>query len=373
MKKTDLSLRTHVPSSKSLTTIVKMKVIFTAFILCFTACKQERIQESNPVASDKTVAKTSSQPLPGGKTNFSLSIGRFASSGACWVRMVNWTFNASAGTIAATFWQWDSTAEKGKTIFNSHTCTFGGVTDACNTYTPTGWMIPSGQYYSMTGTYTYNTTTKALAIAWSGGTSENWTVSNPTASIARISFVSSAGSGYAITHGAGYGSNASWSTYKTIGQIPRVLYSGKHVLYNLNTTVTPSVIWQPSNATSGYWENASLDLSTSTTPSSPSPANALHFWTQGGTGCQGSTKTGNVYHLASNNNGRSMVYNHWRACLGDSQGTWPCYSGQLHPYAFQQIIDDTGAFKGFVGIEQQDQPGSTAGFQYQLIDYTLIP
>ncbi len=344
-------------------------LILSAAALFYSSCQKGEKREIEITGSTKGVASVSAaQALPGGKANFSVSIGRFATTGAVWVRMVNWTFNASAGTVAATYWQWDSTLEKGKTAFNSHTCTFDGLTATCSVYTPTGWMIPSGQYYGLTGTYTYNTSTGALVIQWSGGTSENWTISNPQTTIARALFVSSAGSGYAVTHGHGYGSNASWSTYKTIAQIPKVLYSGYNILgYNTGggtNTLIP--------ATAGAWGAASLSLTTATYPSNPQPVNSLHFWTQSGSPCGPpyTSRLGNVYHLSSNNNGRSMVYSHFKACLPVTG--FPCYSGQRHPYAFSQIIDDAGAMLGFIGIEQQDEPGST-GFQYQLIDYTTIP
>lgn len=344
-------------------------LLILAAIITSGCRKSETVNQDASAGGDKGKASVSAQPLPGGKANFSVAIGRFATTGATWVRMVNWTFNSSNGTIAATYWQWDSTLEKGKTAFNTHTCTFDGVTRTCYVYTPTGWMIPSAQYYSWTGTYTYNTSTGALAISWSNGTSENWTISNPQTSIARALFVSSGGSGYAITHGHGYGSNASWSTFKTIAQIPKVSYGGYQVIAQnfggSTNTITPS--------TAGQWQSSALNLTNFTYPSNPQPVNSLHTWTQGGTTCgSGATsRTGIVYHLSSNNNGRSMVWNHFCATLAP-ESTWPCYSGQRHPYAFQQIIDDTGAMRGFVGIEQQDEPGSP-GYQYQLKDYTTIP
>ena len=67
-----------------------------------------------------------------------------------------------------------------------------------------------------------------------------------------------------------------------------------------------------------------------------------------------------------------MVWNHFCATLAP-ESTWPCYSGQRHPYAFQQIIDDTGAMRGFIGIEQQDEPGSP-GYKYynRLYHYTIV-
>lgn len=355
-------------NTRFITGVIGAAALVLMATVCIFSCKKSD-SPGKTVAGATNLKVNGSQPLPGGKANFSVCIGHLATTGARWVRMQNLTFSLD-GTVDATFWHWDNTLMKGKTAFNTHTCTWTGSTSTCTTYVPTGWMVPGGQHYSLTGTYTYNPTTHALAIAWSGGTSENWLVSNPTTALARIVLVSSGGTGYAITHGRGYGSNASWGTYKTIAQIPRIVYSGYNIICtNVQGASTNTL------TNGGAWDNNSLDLSTSTTPSSPSPANALHFYTQGGSGCQGNPRTGNVYHLASNNNGRSMSYTHWRACL--EQGTWPCYNSQLHPYAYQQIIDDNGDFKGFVGIEQQDEPPVPPATQnndeYQLIDYTTVP
>lgn len=66
-----------------------------------------------------------------------------------------------------------------------------------------------------------------------------------------------------------------------------------------------------------------------------------------------------------------MVYNHFCACL-PTDAEFPTYNRNLHPYAMQQIIDDNGDMRGFVGIEQQDEPDSV-GYQYQLKEYFLLP
>jgi hypothetical protein len=61
-----------------------------------------------------------SQPLPQGKANFSVVMGNFDTTGYTWVRIMDWTFNASAGTVAGTSWTWDSTGRQGKylPVFN---------------------------------------------------------------------------------------------------------------------------------------------------------------------------------------------------------------------------------------------------------------
>ena len=83
------------------------------------------------------------------------------------------------------------------------------------------------------------------------------------------------------------------------------------------------------------------------------------------TGGCGGTRTGYImYHLASANTGRQMVYNNWCTCLslGDE---WPCYDRNMHPLAIHSFLDDDGQHRGWLFIEQQDQPGSV-GYLYQI-------
>lgn len=347
--------------------------LVTALIAVITlgifACVKPSTEDTTISGAGKNEeAKVSAQPLPGGKANFSAVVGNLDTSGGTVVRIGNYTFDASAGTVAYTYWHWDNTLEKGKTAFNIHTCTQDGISKTVNTYTPTGWVYPSGQYNGRSGSYTYNTTTGVLSITWAApwaGVTESWDVTNPDALTAKLSLRSN---NYGLTHGRGYGSNAAWSVYKTATTVPRIDYPGYRVTASSSNGTTVSVT--PTGA--GAWYPDALNLSSYT-----SSANGLTLHTKlasspnvclPGAGCaSGNTHTGIVYHLASQNNGRSMVYNHFCACL-PQQSDFPSYTGNLHPYAMQQIIDDNGDLRGFVGIEQQDQAGS-AGYQYQLKEY----
>lgn len=296
--------------------------------------------------------------VPGGKTNFSVCVGAMNLTGKTVVRLGNFTFNSN-GTVGATWWNWDSTQETGKTAFGAHTCTMDGVTKTCSAYTPTGWIAPAGYWFNRSGTYTYNATTGALAIAWNNewaGVTENWAVTAVGASLARLDFVSS---NYGLTHGRGFGSNASWSTFKTVTQVPRITYPGSYVLISNDGSTT---IREPASG----WKTDALNLGSWT---SAANGTALHYWFTGETPCGpgGNPREGIVYHLASNNNGRSMAYYHWCASL-PFEVEWPNYTRNMHPFAFQQIIDDTGTLRGFVGIEQQNEAGSV-GYRYQLKAY----
>jgi hypothetical protein len=338
-------------------------MLLAVILLCFSTCKRETAKAGKPGAVDETKAELSSQPLPGGKANFSLGEGNFDASSATWARLANWTFNASTGTVAETYWQWDSSHEHNKQAYNSHTCTFDGVTKTATTYTPYGWGTPGGYYIGWSGTYTYNTSTGALHIDWPGGYWENWTVTNQVTGLAQAMFVSG---NYGITHGKAYGSNASWSTYKTIAEIPKIPYTGNRCGASLSgstITVTP---W----TTSG----AAIDLTSFTYPSSPTPANCMHAWL-GTTVCTGPCATariGRVYHLAGMSGSRSLVYNSFCACLPyDSE--WPVYNRGLHHIAFQEIIDDSGAMRGMIGVGAEDDLDTPLFYAYQIMEVTNVP
>lgn len=347
----------------------------------FYACKQEHQSDLRVDNPNSPLLKTeSSQPLPGGRANFSVVNGNFDLSGYTWERVVDWTFNGTAGTVAATSWTWESDIKTGHTDFQTyHRCTFLGHSNPSGTtHTPTGWVYPAGGYVNWAGTYTFNTTTNQLTINWTSpalmaGNSEVWTVSSPSTTLSKVTLVSST---YTLTHGVGYGSNAAWTSYKTMVQIPRVNYSGHSITVNGANGTSASTI-----SATGFntWHSAALQLSLFTSPSSPSPYNCLHS-KQPTTKCKASScntpayaDSGIIYHLASHDNSRQMVYNNWCSCLITSPN-WPDYFGNLHPSAFMQIIDDNGDLKGYVGIEAQNPPnvagiGGYPAYQFTLWDF----
>ncbi|WP_316811475.1 hypothetical protein [Pedobacter heparinus] len=398
MKKTILELNGKISLFKTLisglvssTIEFKVSVLLLAiFISGASACKQDSEPERTASLSEKSsgtsAATTLAQTLPGGKARYTWVNGNFDLNGYTWERIVNLTFTASSGTVGATLWTWRSDVKSDKAIFNSHFCTFDGISKTCEVYTPGGWVYPAGQYVSWSGTYTYNSTTGRLDITWTTGTSatESWQITNPTTSIARAALITSS---YTLTHGRGYGSNASWSTYKTIAQmIPFPTFSGttsRRVFGDYIQGRTPAI-------TVSGWGASSLDLSSFSTPSSPSPANTMHAKLPNVNGCQSgcsTSRTGIVYHLASNNNGRQMAYNNFCACLPKNNdysvnppitypdGTeFPRYPRNLHPLALTQIIDDNNNLVALIGVEAQNP--AVYGFpnyQFQLVDFNNIP
>lgn len=342
------------------------QTILLATFLVIASCHKNEQPSNNRTAQQQeqhtnSRAVTAAQPLPAGKANFSIVYGNLDGAGTVWNRIANLTFNAGAGTVNETFWQWDNTQAKGKTALNIHTCTMRGHTHTATAYTPTGWIAPAGQYTGWTGTYTFNTTTGLLTINWANGHWEKWNAVTVQTGLAQLNFSSSS---YGITHGRGYGSNASWSSYKTITQIPRVAYNGHYVMDALNSSTG-------ARSTSAGWKANGINLSSYT-----SSANglALHADLPVSdpekicvSGCNPNNPYGGtiIYHLAGNNNSRSIVYYHFCVCL-PVMDTFPNYTGNMHPYAAQQIINDAGELKGFVMIEQQNET-LNGSFQYKIL------
>ena len=379
MKKATLKPDHSLTLASSASLLFGKSLILTVLLFSFSACKQEKAPEIASVVSVKTSAKTSAQPLPGGKARFTWVNGNFDLNGYTWERMVNLTFTGSTGTVAATLYTWDSTVKKGKAAHNTHRCTFLGVTKTCTVYTPGGWIYPSGHYVSWSGTYVYNTATGRLDITWTSGASatESWQITNPTSTIARAALITSS---YTLTHGRGYGSNAAWSTYKTISQmIPFPVFTStnsRRVIAAAHTsTGTPYAL--------AGWTSTSLNLSNFTTASSstPSGSTTAHYLDVNGSYtpsmCNANPypgAVGIVYHLASLNTGRQMTYTTNAACLSTAS-EWPCYPRNLHPVAISQIIDDSGNLVALLGVEAQNPVAGDSGnpaYQFQLFDFNNI-
>src|SRR5688500_4709504 len=138
-----------------------IRLLFFAITICaLDACsKNEQSGEKKITvqSSDNQLTAAAAQPLPGGKRNFSVTLGNMDTSP--WVRMGNWTFNAAAGTVAATFWTWSYNQKFTVPVLDQHRCTFEGVSKIVNNYTPYGWIEPAGAYMGGSGNSTYDSTT----------------------------------------------------------------------------------------------------------------------------------------------------------------------------------------------------------------------
>lgn len=298
--------------------------------------------------------------IPGGKARFSVVYGNFDTVGTTWARHANYTFGSN-GSIAATLWEWDSAQKKGKTAYTQHRCTFEGVTKNCSTYAPTGWVAPAKQYLSASGTFQIQSAGGQVAISWSDGKTETWSIQDTSSSgLKRLGFVSSS---YDVTHGVGYGSNASWTTFRTLPEIVTAgglkKWPGQRVMAGSDGSTT----------TVSDWSSTLVNLSAFTSASWTSEGYTLHAMLPHSPtvcvgGCTGSHTGKIMYHLASTNTSRQMAYNNWCTCLSIGN-EWPCYDRNMHPLALNSIIDDSGTHRGWLFVEQQNQP-TYSGYQYQI-------
>ena len=288
-------------------------------------------------------------PLPGGKKNFSIVSGHFALSGKTWAQLSNIEFDAATGTFKDEYWYWDTDLRLGKTPFNSYYGTIDGSSGNVYLFTPKGWIYPEGLSKIDKGAYSYNETSKTLEMQYENGRKLKWIVRvlDDYGGLAELEFDSSSRD---ITHARGYGSNADWTVFKKLADVPRVTYSGKSVLAR--------------RAPDGYrnWFTAILRLGEFEFTENGGALRYHQKETSAGIDCP----RGIIYHYSSNNNSRAMIQNHFVACLaGDA---FPTYTRNLHPYAVQQLISDAGDMVGFVMVEQQNPPEAMydGNYQYQI-------
>jgi hypothetical protein len=147
-----------------------------------------------------------------------------------------------------------------------------------------------------------------------------------------------AGSNFGATHGFGYGSNAAWDARASMAKIDAVDHSKLvHTYYLWKTTA----VGQPPFIDTG--------------DGSP-------FWVQNWSVCGGGSCLGAVtgsgtsttqYYVAPANSPsghrRDTLWG-WRTANADGRGEY-CYTGNSHVKPMLQIIDDNGAFHGWVGVE----------------------
>lgn len=303
--------------------------------------------------------------VPGGKHNFSVVYGNLDSAGTTWARHATLSFDDD-GSVGSTYWHWESSLDKGKTALTSHRCTFEGVTKECSVYVPTGWIEPAKSYTNRSGTFALSADGGEVHLSWEDGQEETWNVgTTSTPTLASLSFQSS---NFGITHGVGYGSDASWATFRTL---PEIVSAGG--LKRWPGKIAGAFSADRETITTSDWRDVSLGLTDFTSASASSEGYTLHaMLPHSARACNGpctGERTGFImYHLASTNKGRQMAYNNWCTCLslGDE---WPCYNRNMHPWAFMSIIDDEGVHRGWLFIEQQNQSGYI-GYQYQLGYFT---
>ncbi|WP_436520931.1 hypothetical protein [Actinoplanes sp. HUAS TT8] len=294
------------------------------------------------VAASSTPANAAA--MPGGRHIYTVALGHTANDGTAWVRLAMYYFNTDS-TVSESYWFWSSSQLVG--------ATGTGITTQCSTHncevrTAPGFQ-PGVAAKVLTGTYAI--TDDQTTITWSGGTTETWKVTEPSTTIARIDLVSTS---YGATGGYGYGSNASNNAFVNVGSIPKQAYPGTYTGWTRHPTDAVGTV-DSGTSTIAFNQFQACTTNCATMLSAPTTA------------CK-SCSNGNAspirYYLAGS--GRRNFYEHWCVCLTSAT----CYTGGSHRKPTLQVLDDNGAFHGWVGVETSNSAADEGYFGY--FQYTQL-
>ncbi|MFF3458945.1 hypothetical protein ACFYXH_32435 [Streptomyces sp. NPDC002730] len=322
-------------------------------------------------------ARAAAVALPGGKANWVVSVGRMdlptANNYRNWVRLGYYTFKTD-GTVVTSYWNWNQRDQPMRV--NTVTADCGQPVPTCAVKTVDGFQSePKG---GLQGTYAY-TADERLAVTWSkdaaGGAvdamTEYWKLETGVGpgGLARITSPTFYGaipsnnveipapdafSTYSANFGVGYGSNASLGR-ESRASMTALLKDGR---YN-NRPYKGSFVVAKAGLVGR--EGAGGDWSfKSGSPKEESPdhnnpwrgcANGLCIgWNQHNTGCHSDTDPDKdrIRYIAEIGGGRRNTEWYWCQLLAQGKD---CYQYNSHPRPMLQIVDDSGTFQGWVGVE----------------------
>ncbi len=276
---------------------------------------------------------------PGGKRIYAVTVGQVAPVGTAptgkeFSRLAMYYFNGD-GTVreAFWFWSWDQGYPSPVIRTSSAGC------DNCAIHTAGGFQA-GAKTKELNGKYAVSG--NKLTITWSNGAVEYWNVATPEPGISVIGLT---GSSYGANVGQGYGSNASSDLSVPITKLPKKVYLGRyhHNLYivdtgKLSSDTAPSKL----DLAQAGWKQCNENCLSGAFPASENAC----------TKCGAGEQRVNRTYLASEG-GRKNYYEHFCTCL--RQGTTPCYAGGSHVKPELQVIDDSGRFRGWVGVEAQNR------------------
>ncbi|WP_328842889.1 hypothetical protein [Streptomyces sp. NBC_00258] len=291
--------------------------------------------------------------LPGEKSNFVVSTGYLkGASPRNWVRLGWYRFDAASGTVSAStyFWSQRNPAERvpsgttpGADCAPGEKASPPGVR-RCPVMTVKGFRDTATE--SRKGVYRLATEpvngkqARTVWIKWEAATpwTEKWRVRSERG-IARLEFVYST----KASSGFGYGSNAPFSERRAMEtvqnherRIELEMDSWEHGKFTLGTTGK----FEPQRFT--VCDGRASYCMTRLQPSSAKCRK----------GCaKGTTNTSLQYYLTRVGvHDRRDTYWHWCTCLAPKP-TSTCYEGNSHVKPMLQVIDDSNAFRGWVGVE----------------------
>ncbi|MFG3495041.1 hypothetical protein [Streptomyces sp. NPDC047928] len=342
---------------------------------------------------------------PGGKTNWVVSVGGLntpdRNSYRNWVRLGYYVFGTD-GTVTTTYWAWNQQDRPRRQ--NVMTADCGGNVPQCPIRTVAGFQnSPQGGF---TGTYelvgdrlTVHWTKNAAGSALLKPLTEYWNVETGLADggVARITSPTYYGaytttsatnvvipesgangfSNYTATFGIGYGSNApldgtSRASMDQLRDDPRYnaeRYRGAFVVakdLKMNGSDTASHIVGREGA-GGDWTFGGTAGNNPRDPWRKCLTAECIGYLQPGTSCS-AADTDRVRYIGQVGGGRRNTEEYW--CQALAQGA-QCYDDNSHPRPMLQVIDDSGRFQGWVGVEafthvntQTQEPTNQFGSDY---------
>ncbi|MFF1484788.1 hypothetical protein ACIGZH_04375 [Streptomyces sp. NPDC058319] len=314
--------------------------------------------------------------LPGGKANWVVSVGYMdlasKSNYRNWVRLGYYAFQPD-GTVVTNYWSWNQRDQPVRA--NALTADCGGEVPTCPVRTVEGFTgDPTGGFRGTFG----RTSDGRLAVTWTATASgaalaqpltEYWNLTTGLADgkAARITSptfygaygndvtVPAAGafSSYTANFGVGYGSNASLSrtsraTMSRLVQDARYgaePYRGAFVVAKASSSdpATRQGIVGREGTGGGWTFGAAAD------PWRLCGGDPCMGWVQHNTSCAAADgDTARVRYIGEVGGGRRNTEEYWCRTLAQGQ---PCYAYNSHPRPLLQVIDDSGEFQGWVGVE----------------------
>jgi hypothetical protein len=220
----------------------------------------------------------------------------------------------------------------------------------CEALTAGGFVASPEE--SRTGTYTY--TGNVVRISWqvSQTWTEQWGVSlSPDGKLAKLDFQHNT----LATTGYGYGSSADLTTRRAMSSV--LAFPG-----TLKQDITSWTGDKVSTDSGQVFGHSAFRLCSTVTwcltyhqPSSQNACQAAGGCPRYGGGTAHNDSSIEYYLVRVNSDDRRDSMWHWCRCLAKEQGQF-CYTGNSHVKPMMQIIDDDGAFHGWVGAEASFAP-----------------
>lgn len=261
--------------------------------------------------------------LPGGRPYFVVSLGHLdpATPKANWVRLAFYRFDTT-GHVYEGFWFWDS-SNKDELSPVLKVCDWNCTMFGAPRFQSTGPRQLSGSY-TISGS--------RVDIRWTTGQREAWSLASMTG-LERIDIIRSAFS-YPVTYGRGYGSTKSWTAGATAGQISDLVRRrGSWTLYGTQY----QWMWQGPGRSNAVQSQSNFLLSNTIRCS-----NACSYMDNG--------TSSHYFATTSTSLPRKLM----RETFMDShRDATHCYQRTAHPHPWSalEVIDDSGAFRGWVSVE----------------------